>query len=77
MHNLEQEQIGNITIISVKSFLIRRISNIEGNRAPIVVFFLTNEDNYFMRRIMSIFAPAPSYLGRIYRLLIKSESINY
>jgi hypothetical protein len=36
---------------------------LEGNRAPIVGFFFTNEDNYFMGRIISIFGPAPHIWG--------------
>lgn len=63
IYNLEQEQIGNITILTAKSFLIGRIYNIEGNRVPIVGFFLTNKDNYFMGRIMSIFGSAPHIWG--------------
>jgi hypothetical protein len=63
IYNLEQEQIGNITILTAKSFLIGRIYNMEGNRVPIVGFFLTTEENYFMGRIMSIFGPAPHIWG--------------
>jgi hypothetical protein len=63
IYNLEQEQIGIITILTAKSFLVGRIYNMGGNRPPIVGFFFTNEDNYFMGRIMNIFDPAPHIWG--------------
>jgi len=64
IYNLEQEQIGNMTILTAKSILIGKINNMMGSRVPVVGFLLTNEDNFFMGRLMSLFGPAPHIWGK-------------
>lgn len=64
IYNLDEEQIGTITTISSRIFLIGRITDLEGHRAPIVGFLFTNEENQFIGRIMSLFGPAPHIWGK-------------
>ena len=64
IYNLDEEQIGTITIISGNHFLIGRIKDLEDHRAPIVGFLFNNDDNQFFGRIMSLFGPAPHIWGQ-------------
>ena len=61
--DLEKQPIGNLTIITTKSILIGKINNLEGGKVPVVGFFLTNKDNFFAGRFMSLFGPAPHIWG--------------
>ncbi len=64
IYTLEKEQIGNMTILTVKSVLIGKIYNMIGGRLPVVGFLLTNKDNFFMGRLMSLFGPALHIWGK-------------
>ena len=64
IYNLEKEQIGKITFITAKSFLIGRIKNMDDRGVPIVGFFLIREDDLFAGRLMSFFGPAPHIWGK-------------
>ena len=64
IYNLDEEQIGTITIISGNHFLIGRIKDLEDHRAPIVGFLFNNEEYQFFGRIMSLFGPAPHIWGQ-------------
>ena len=64
IYNLDEEQIGKITIISTRSFLIGRIENMEGGKAPIVGFIIDFNEDKFIGRLMSLFGPAPHMWGQ-------------
>ena len=64
IYNLDEEQIGTITIISTRSFLIGRIANMEGKTAPIVGFIVDFEEDKFIGRLMSFFGPTPHMWGQ-------------
>jgi hypothetical protein len=62
--NLDEEQVGKITMISSRIFLIGRIENMEGKKAPIVGFLIDVEEDYFIGRLMSLFGPTPHMWGQ-------------
>ena len=62
-YNLDQEQTGTIIILNFRSILIGKITNQEGKSAPIVGFFLYNDEN-FAGRLMSLFGPTPHIWGK-------------
>jgi len=64
IYNLEKEQIGTLTIISTKSFLVGRITDMEDHKAPIVGFIFDYNENNFIGRLMSLFGPAPHMWGK-------------
>ena len=64
VYDLDEEQVGTITIISTKSFLIGRITNMEGGKAPIVGFIIDFNEDKFVGRLMSFFGPAPHMWGQ-------------
>ena len=64
IYNLDQEEIGTITMISSRFFLIGRITDLEGNKAPIIGFIFDYDDDNFIGRIMSILGPAPHMWGQ-------------
>jgi hypothetical protein len=64
IYNLDEEQIGTITTISSRFFLIGRIKDLEDHKIPIVGFLFTNDENQFIGRIMSLFGPAPHMWGQ-------------
>ena len=64
IYNLDDEQIGIITMISSRIFLIGRIENMEGEKAPIVGFLIDVEEDYFVGRLMSFFGPTPHMWGQ-------------
>ena len=64
IYNLDEEQIGTITIISTKSFLIGRITDMEGHKAPIVGFIIDFNEDKFIGRLMSFFGPTPHMWGQ-------------
>jgi len=63
-YDLEQQQTGSIVLIKFRSIVIGRISNLEGNKAPVIGFLITNDENLFIGRLMSIFGPAPHIWGQ-------------
>ena len=64
IYNLDEGQIGTIVIISTRSFLIGRITNIEGETAPIVGFIVDFQEDKFIGRLMSFFGPTPHMWGQ-------------
>jgi hypothetical protein len=64
LYNINEEQIGTITIISKNMFIIGRISNMEGKKAPIVGFVWDYDEDNFIGRLMSFFGPAPYMWGK-------------
>jgi len=63
IYNLDEEQVGNITIFNFRWILIGIIRNLEGGSAPIVGFLFTNDEK-FAGRLMSLFGPAPHIWGQ-------------
>jgi len=63
VYNIDQEQIGTIAMYNFKSIIYGRIKNMQGQSAPIVGFLITNENNKFAGRLMSLFGPAPHIWG--------------
>jgi len=63
-YNLDEEQTGSIMLIKFRAIVIGRISDLDGNKAPVIGFLMTNEDNLFIGRLMSIFGPAPHIWGQ-------------
>jgi hypothetical protein len=64
IYNTDEEQIGTITMISKQTFMIGRISNMDGKKAPIVGFIYDFDEDKFIGRLMSIFGPAPHMWGK-------------
>ena len=64
IYNLDEEQIGTIVMISSRSFLIGRITNMEEKKAPIVGFIIDFDEDKFIGRLMSLFGPAPHMWGK-------------
>ena len=63
--DLDQQPTGNtIVLLKFKSIIFGRITNEEGNRAPVIGFLITNEENLFIGRLMSLFGPAPHIWGQ-------------
>jgi len=64
--NLDEEVVGHILMISNRFFLIGRITNLEGKKAPIVGFIIDFQEDKFIGRLMSLFGPAPHMWGQYY-----------
>ena len=63
VYNLDQEQIGTIVLYNFKSIILGRISNMDGQKAPVIGFLKIFENNFFAGRLMSLFGPAPHIWG--------------
>jgi len=64
IYNTDEEQIGTIVMLSKNKFMIGRIANMEGGKAPIVGFIIGFDEDKFIGRLMSFFGPAPHMFGQ-------------
>ena len=63
LFDLDQVEVGSIKFITARSILVGRITNLDGQSAPIVGFLIYN-DVHFAGRLMSLFGPAPHIWGQ-------------